>query len=134
MTGYTSLTDQLYARDFDEFKMRVSECIDVYGENAFFDALIEEDTITEFYAQNRNKECLYLLAALDYFCRVRQRAKVIKYADFSRMRLKQTLWPENLRLLNATLKYWNLMQKIKSNAVPEFLKYNIVEGDILNVG
>ena len=98
---------------FELFKSNVCHRLKELGDINFVIEVLESDDIHRYYKRKWYPESFYLLAMLDYVCRINQIPICTDYAAVS----------ENAKVKAAARK----------NAIPEFMKFNIVENEVRNV-
>ena len=118
---------------FEVFKSNVCHRLKRMGDIDFMMDLLESGTIWEYYNKKQYPECLYLLGMLDYLSRENNIPQCSDYDKLRETRLNKTIYPSGaLALYNLTKDEKDKETALK-NAIPEFLKFNIVEGDVRNV-
>jgi hypothetical protein len=80
-----------------------------------------------------NAECLYMLAMIDYLCRENGLPVAGEYADLRKARLSETIFPIGIVTLCAMTKSDEWKREGIEEAIPEFLRHNIVEAEIRDV-
>lgn len=118
--------------EFRYFRNNVLHGLKNIGPEAFVDKIIHTKEI-DFYYKNEGKAyAYYLLALLDYLCRNNNYPKYEKrYNKIRREKLDSPLF-----VGSAIIKFDKIEDAEKEfniNVIPEFKKYNIIEGDIYNV-
>lgn len=103
------------------------------GDINFIIETLEKDDIRAFYREQRYKESLYLLAMLDYISRVNDVPLCTGYNDLRNCRLEHTIFPADILLTAAILKDESIKEKAIKQAIPEFIRFYIVENEIRNI-
>lgn len=119
--------------DFDVFKSNICHDLKSAGDIAFIQQTLNEKKIDKYFVQKQYPESLYLLAMVDYLCRINNIAKPAKYNPLRKTRLKKPLLPKSIMFLQIFSANKNITQEAIDNAIPEFKKFNIIESDIRNV-
>lgn len=119
--------------DFDVFKSTVCHAVKLAGDMDFVRQTVEQQTIEQYFVRKRYAESLYLLAMVDYLCRVNGEEQLAQYNDLRKMRLKSVLYPKSLLLLAALSDDKEYVRELLDQSIPEFRRFNIIEGDIRNV-
>ena len=118
---------------FDLFKSNVCHRVKL-NEYAFLIEILENDKIREYYNKKWYVECLYLLAMVDYLSRKHNISLCDQYNDLRRMKLEKPVFPASIRAKAAVCEQ---SQAIKDdavrNAIPEFVRFNIIESEIYDV-
>ena len=119
--------------DFELFKSNICHALKEKGDIKFVIEILEEDPIRKYYKKKWYPECLYLLAMLDYISRLNDIPTCTQYNDLRNMKLKETLFPSSVLMAAHVTKNNSLMQEAVRAAIPEFLRFNIVESEVRNV-
>ena len=70
---------------------------------------------------------------LDYLSRVNDVPLCTKYTDIRAQRLSKPLFPVSVLLSSEVLKLDEPIQRAKQEAIPVFLRFNIIESGVRNV-
>ncbi len=118
---------------FELYKSSVCHRVKEMGDIDFIIDTLEQDAIRVYYQRGWYRECLYLLAMLDYISRMNSIPVCTSYDDLRCCKLKEPLYPSGI--LTAALVSGSDAPKIKAlqEAIPEFLRFNIVESEVRNV-
>ena len=119
--------------DFELFKSNTCHALKEKGDIKFVIEILEEDPIRKYYKKKWYPECLYLLAMLDYISRLNDIPMCTQYNDLRNMKLKETIFPSSMMMAVRVTKNNNLMQEAVKAAIPEFMRFNIVESEVRNV-
>ena len=103
------------------------------GDNEFLIQVIESDEINIYYHRSWYPECLYLLAMVDYISRINDIPLCSAYEKYRSMKLKKKLYPMGIIVACAVSDDENLKAQAELSAIPEFLRFNIVESEVRNV-
>ena len=91
-------------------------------------------TVEKYWEEGSYVYALYLVAMVDYLSKRNDIPLYTGYNYFRKQKLKEPFFPLSARILFETAPSKNVVEKsFLDNAIPEFLRYNIVEGDIFNV-
>lgn len=118
---------------FDAFRSSACHELKEKGEFYFTLEIIENDKIREYYNKKWYFEAFYLLAMIDYLSRIEDLGLVEEYDDIRKKKLKKMVFPKSIILKSELLKDESFKENAIKKAIPEFLKFNIVEGDIFDV-
>ena len=118
---------------FELFKSNVSHSLKELGDIDFLIKTIESDEITVYYQRGWYPECLYLLAMVDYISRINDIPLCSAYEKYRSMKLKKKLYPMGIIAVCAVSDDEDLKVQAELNAIPEFLRFNIMESDVRNV-
>lgn len=102
------------------------------GDMAFLEEVLTSNEIRKLYERRNYFHCYYLLAMVDYLCRVNQLPQSADYQDIRMKKLRNPVYPSSVVLLQK-LKDEKLMSEFEKTAIPEFVRFNIFEGDVRNV-
>ena len=119
--------------DFELFKSNTCHRLKELGDIRFVIELLEEDRIRKYYKKKWYPECLYLLAMLDYISRVNNIPLCTQYDDLRGLKLKSILFPSGILAVAKVSKSNDWKQRSISAAIPEFVRFNIVENEVRNV-
>ena len=118
---------------FELFKSNVCHGVKRMGDIPFILDVLESGIIWEYYDKKKYPESLYMLAMLDYLSRINEVPLVTDFDDLRHARLKETIYPSSVIAEYNIHNDEGVREKAKADAIPEFLRFNIVEGDIRNV-
>ena len=118
---------------FEIFKSNVTHSLKELGDIDFLIKTIESDEITVYYQRGWYPECLYLLAMVDYISRINDIPLCSAYEKYRSMKLNKKLYPMGIVAACAVSDDENLKAQAELNAIPEFLRFNIIESDVRNV-
>lgn len=119
--------------DFEVFKSNICHRLKELGDIEFLIELLEEDSIRKYYKKKWYPESLYLLAMLDYVSRENDIPICTQYDDMRSLKLKKILFPASVLAASKVYKSDTLKQRSIREAIPEFMRFNIVESDVRNV-
>ncbi|MBQ6677677.1 MAG: helix-turn-helix transcriptional regulator [Clostridia bacterium] len=118
---------------FDLFKSNVCHRLKELGDIDFLIETIKSDDISAYYKKSWYSESLYLLAMVDYISRINNVPLCDSYDDIRKMKLKKPLYPSSVVAASAVSGDDGIMDKARAAAIPEFMRFNIVESEIRNV-
>lgn len=128
------MIDRLGKRpDFELFKSEICHRVRRMGDVDFIVDTLKTGDIREYEKREWYEECLYLLAMLDYLCRVNDVPLCDEYDDLRRCRLQKTVYPRSIRLMAAAAGNDDALRESEREAIPEFMRFNIVESEVRNV-
>ena len=78
-------------------------------------------------------ECFYLLAMLDYLSRENDLPLCSEYNDIRAMKLAKPLLPMSVQISDAVTNSRHREEQSYHDAIPEFMRFNIVESEVRNV-
>ena len=122
-----------YRPSFETFKSNVCHSVKDMGDLDFLIGTLETNRIRELYEKEWYAESLYLLAMVDYLSRENGFPLCAEYDDMRRAKLQRMIYPAGVLGLCAVFKNDEPKTESLREAIPEFLRHNIVEADVRNV-
>ncbi len=119
--------------DFDIFKSNICHKYKEMGFKNFITVVLQRDIITDYIEKGWYPEALYTLAMLDYISRINNIPLCTKYDSYRTAKLNQMIYPSSVVVEAKIMKNDDILQKAKDNAIPEFLRFNIIEGQVFDV-
>lgn len=118
---------------FETFKSNICHYVKDMGDIDFLIDVIESDTIYKYLEKRRYAEALYLLAMVDYLCRENHLPPHEGYEELRSLKLEKTIYPAGVLILSSALNSEEPKAQSLKEAIPEFLRHNIVESEVRNV-
>jgi len=118
---------------FELFKSGLRHQLHDLGDKAFMTRILEMDLVEVYVSRQWYPEALYTLGMLDVLCRIHQFPLATKYDHYRALRFDQILYPADVLILSLAQNNDQIKQETYNNSLPEFKRFNIVEGDIRNV-
>jgi len=122
-----------YRAEFEVFKSNVCHLVKDMGDMDFIIDTLETDRIRTLYQKCWYPESLYLLAMIDYLSRVNGLPVCSEYNDLRRARLPETVFPASVVAMSAAARSDKPKSDSLNAAIPEFMRFNIVESEVRNV-
>jgi len=122
-----------YRQSFEVFKSAVCHSVKDIGDISFIIDTLESDTIRKLYQKHWYPESLYLLAMVDYLCKENDLPICAEYNDIRRARLKEPIYPVSILTMCAIFKDDAPKMESLNEAIPEFMRFNIIESEVRNV-
>lgn len=122
-----------YRSSFETFKSNICHQVKDMGDLNFMLEILASDEIRTLYDRRWYPEALYLLAMLDYLSRVNNIPLCMNYNDIRAQKLSKPLFPVGVLMTREVMKSDEPLRKAQREAIPEFLRFNIVEGEVRNV-
>ena len=119
--------------DFELFKSNTCHRLKELGDIDFLIELLEEDRIRELYKKKWHPESLYLLAMLDYISRENGIPLCTQYDDMRSLKLKSIIFPASIMVAAKVSNNDEMKARSIREAIPEFMRFNIVESEVRNV-
>lgn len=128
------ISDSVEVRcDFEIFKSNICHRVKDEGDLDFIISVLESDDIHRYWSKKWYPEAFYLLAMIDYLSRENNVPLCNKYDDIRSGSLKSTLYPKDVLMAAKLSSKLDRREECKREAIPEFMRFNIVEGGIRNV-
>lgn len=118
---------------FENFKSTVCHRVKELGDIDFIIDTLESQDIRTYYDRKWYPESLYLLAMLDYLSRENDVPLCDDYDDLRRCKLEKPVYPAGIRALSAAAQNDAAIKEAAKTAIPEFMRFNIVENEVRNV-
>ncbi len=119
--------------DFEIFKSNICHRVKDTDEIDFIIAQLEADDISKYWSRKWYPEAFYLLAMVDYLSRLNNIPFCTKYDVIRTQSLREPLYPRDVMMavkLHADL---DIRERCRQEAIPEFVRFNIIESEIRNV-
>lgn len=118
---------------FELFKSNVCHWLKEEGDIDFLIQVLESDLIRKYYNRKWYLESFYLLGMLDYISRINDVPMCSEYDDLRQQRMQEIVYPVGVFLTARVLGDESIKEQALKEAIPEILRFNIVESDIRNV-
>lgn len=121
------------SRDFEIYKSNICHLVKDKGDIGFIIDTLKENQIRTYWERKWYPESFYLLAMVDYLSRENDLPLCNDYEDIRNCTLSEPLYPRDVILaakLDASL---DVKEQCLKEAIPEFMRFNIVESEIRNV-
>ena len=128
-----SVDEERNRPSFEIFKSNTCHRVKDLGDIPFVIELLQTDQIRKLYDKKWYPETLYLLAMLDYLSRENNIPICKNYNDIRTAKLKQRVYPSSVIILCKTMNSDAPKEECIRLAIPEFLRFNIVESEVRNV-
>ena len=122
-----------YRPSFDIFKSNVCHMVKDMGDMEFVIDTLENDRIRKLYQKRWYPESLYLLAMIDYLSRENELPLCSEYNDLRSAKLRTPIYPSSVIAMSAFSHNDKPKQNSYNNAIPEFIRFNIIESEVRNV-
>ena len=74
-----------------------------------------------------------MLGMLDYLSRVNDVPQCVDYDDLRAKRFERPIYPRGALVLADAMNDNSILTRTEEDSIPEFRRFNIIEGDIRNV-
>jgi plasmid maintenance system antidote protein VapI len=122
-----------HRQSFDVYKSNVCHMVKDMGDMDFIIEVLESDKIRKLYKRQWYRESLYLLAMLDYLSRENDLPVCEEYGDIRATRLSEPIYPSSVIAMSELAQSDQPKKDSFDQAIPEFKRFNIVEGEVRDV-
>lgn len=122
-----------YRCSFETYKSNICHYVKDMGDIEFIIETLESDKIRKLYERAWYREALYLLAMIDYLSRMNGLPICTNYNDIRSHKLEAPHFPAGVIVSYAATGDESIKEQALANAIPEFLRFNIVESEVRNV-
>lgn len=129
----SNVAKSIYTQDFENYKSNVCHLLHNLGDIDFIQTILEDNTIGQLARNKLTGYALYLVAMLDYVSKENDIPICTNYNWLRKLKLPELAIPVSIRLGMKMFGNDDILKEAYENAIPEFLKYNILEGDVRNV-
>ena len=119
--------------NFENFKSAICQRVKEMGDIPFIIETLESEDIRTYFDWRWYPESLYLLAMLDFLSRENDVPLCDEYNDLRRCKLESPIYPASIRAMAVAAKDDTAMKHAVETAIPEFLRFNIIESEVRNV-
>ena len=118
---------------FELFKGNVCHRLKESGDIDFLIDTLESGEIRTYYRLKRYRESLYLLGMVDYISRINDVPQCSEYEDLRKCRLAEPVYPSDVLIACAAAGNDDAREEARRKAIPEFMRFNIVECEVRDV-
>lgn len=118
---------------FETFKSNTCHHVKDMGDIDFIIDTLEHNTIRILYNKQWYPESLYLLGMVDYLSQKNDLPLCTNYNDIRNKKLTKPIYPSSILIQAAILKNDSIKVEAQKNAIPEFMRFNIVESEVQNL-
>ena len=120
-------------RDFEIYKSNICHLVKDKGDIDFIIDTLKESQIRTYWERQWYRESFYLLAMVDYLSRENGLPLCNDYEDIRNCTLPEPLYPWDVVLAAKLDDSLDMKEQCLKEAIPEFLRFNIIESEIRNV-
>ena len=124
---------RLRRQSFDVFKSNICHYVKDKGDIDFILDTLASDEIRKLYDRKWYAEAFYLLAMIDFLSRENDVPLCTNYDDIRAQKLQDVLFPTGAVLSDSAMKTDKHRKECLEKAIPEFLRFNIVECEVRDV-
>ena len=129
---YATLND-IRRTSFENFKSTVCHRVKEMGDVGFMMDLLDSNAIRTYYDRHWYPESLYLLAMLDYLSRLHNLSQCSDYDDLRQCKLEKAVYPASVMAMSLAAGNDEALKQAEREAIPEFMRFNIVESEVRDV-
>lgn len=122
-----------YRCSFEIFKSNICHRVKDMGDIDFIIDTLESDMIRSLYKKMWYPESLYLLGMIDYLSKINDLPMCTNYNDIRRHKLNQIVYPSSVLIQAAVMHSEDVKAEARKRAIPEFMRFNIVESEVRNL-
>ena len=119
--------------DFEIFKSNICHMVKDMGDIDFIINILKSDDIRRYWNKKWYLEAFYLLAMIDYLSGINGIPLCNQYDDIRSCSLNRTVYPKDVVMLSKLGSETDVCEESKREAIPEFMRFNIVENEVRNV-
>lgn len=127
------LESREYRSSFETFKSNICHHVKDQGDLDFIITTLQSEDIRHYWERKWYPEAFYLLAMVDYLSRENGLPICEDFNDIRACSLKEPIYPRDISLavrISADLDQRTLCMQ---EAIPEFMRFNIIESEVRNV-
>ena len=125
--------DEEYRSSFETFKSNICHYVKDMGDMEFIIHVLETDQIRELYKKKWYLESLYLLGMIDYLSKENGLPVCTNYNVIRKQKLAQPVYPSSVLVQAAVMQNEDIKEEARKKAIPEFMRFNIVESEVRNL-
>ena len=122
-----------YRASFEIFKSNICHMVKDMGDLDFIIEILESNKIRKLYQKKWYPESLYLLAMVDYLSRENGLPVCSDYNDIRAAKLREIIYPLGVITMSVFSRSDEPKKQSLQEAIPEFMRFNIVESEVRNV-
>lgn len=122
-----------YRSSFQTFKSNICHYVKDKGDIKFIVDALKLDEVSKLYNKKWYPEALYLLAMIDYLSRENNLSLYTKYDYLRNARFVSPIYSTSVIAASLLTKDDRFKKEAYAEAIPEFLRHNIVEGEVRDV-
>ncbi|MCI2049572.1 MAG: XRE family transcriptional regulator [Lachnospiraceae bacterium] len=118
---------------FENYKSEICHELKRKGDIQFIVSYLKTDQVRKLYDQHMYLQCLYLLAMIDYLCRINDLPLCREYDDLRACKIRQTVYPASVEIMYKVLNDEKILSEARERSIPEFMQHNIVESEVRDI-
>ena len=116
--------------DWDIFMSSECHRLKSLGDFDYIEKTLTRDIIRQYWNDHEYACAFYVLAMIDYLCRIHELPICTNYNDIRCRRLQEKVYPADVRLFAAMDPESAVRAEAEAKSIPEFLRFNIIETDV----
>ena len=133
MESLLEMSSDEYRMDFELYKSTICHQVKDLGDLDFIIKTLKDNKIPDLFTKGWYREGFYLLAMLDYLSRENNLRIVADYDKYRSQKLHYPLYPRSAIIASELTHNDKLLKSCEKDAIPEFKRFNIMEGEVRNV-
>lgn len=118
-------------QEFELFRGNICHMVKEYGQLQFLENMLVSNQVEKYWNEEQQLYALYLLAMIDYLSNLNGIPLYSKYNYLRGYKIHEKVYPISL-ILAAKMEDVDI-EEFSKDAIDEFLRFNIVEGNIFDV-
>lgn len=118
-------------QEFELFRGNICHMVKEYGQLQFLENMLVSNQVEKLWNEGQQLYSLYLLAMVDYLSGLNNIPLYAKYNYLRNHKIQKKVYPLSL-ILAAKMDDADI-DELAKDAIPEFLRFNIVEGNVFDV-
>ena len=118
---------------FENFKSTVCHKVKTIGDIDFILDVLKNEEIRMYFNRQWYPECFYILGMVDYLSGIHDIPLCNDYDDLRKMKLEHLVFPLGVLAMEAVEEDGRAREQALKEAIPEFLRFNIVESGVWDV-
>ena len=114
----------------ETFKNQIRHDVKRLGDVDFINSVIRNKSVDKYWHLEWYFEAFYLLAMVDYLCRVNNIKSDNRYDQIRTYKLPEIAYPSDIVLASALSPDLDVREQAVKNSIPEFMRFNIVEKEV----
>lgn len=119
--------------NFTQYKSNVCHELKSLGDAGFIRKAITDNFVEIYFKRGWYPEALYLVAMADYLCRIHNIPTYSGFEKYRNCRLDEDIYPAGIICLDAANGNNKAKEQAHKEAIPEFKRFGIMEGDVRDV-
>lgn len=118
---------------FETFKSQICHMVKNKGDIDFIIDTLNDDDVNKYWHLKWYPEAFYTLAMVDYLSNENELPLADRYNEIRKCRLEEPLYPRDIVLAANLSDKLDIRRQSLEEAIPEFMRFNIVESGVRDV-